>query len=133
MIAYLDVNCLIYFVEKNPLWWPRIVARIATLRAVGGTLAVSDLSRAECLVGPYKSGNAAVLASYHAVFSDPEIQILPITPAACDRSARMRAATGLKLPDALHLAIAIEFGCGLFLTNDLKLARCQDIPVEILK
>jgi predicted nucleic acid-binding protein len=38
----------------------------------------------------------------------------------------------LKVPDCLHLAAAIEHGCGLFLTNDADLTKCPQIPVEIL-
>jgi predicted nucleic acid-binding protein len=132
MIVYLDVNCLIYFVERNPAWWPKITSRIAALRAAGNELAVSDLTRAECLVGPFKSGNSAVLASYQAVFADPDVQVLPLTATVCERGARIRATYGLKLPDALHLAAALEHGCGLFLTNDLQLKKCQEVNVEVL-
>jgi hypothetical protein len=32
----------------------------------------------------------------------------------------------------LHLAAAIEQGCGLFLTHDAQLKQCHDILVEIL-
>ena len=28
MIVYLDANCVIYFVERNPVWWPSIKARV---------------------------------------------------------------------------------------------------------
>lgn len=45
---------------------------------------------------------------------------------------RLGSAMRFKLPDALHLAAAIEHGCGLFLTNDAKLANCTDITVEVL-
>jgi predicted nucleic acid-binding protein len=47
---------------------------------------------------------------------------------------RLRAASAfkLKVPDCLHLAAAIEHGCGLFLTHDAQLKLCKDIPVEIL-
>jgi len=132
MIVYLDANCVIYFVERNPVWWPLITARIAALRAAGDELAVSDLTRTECLVGPLRSGDATILASYQAFFSDPAIRVLPLTAPVCERAAHVRATYGLKLPDALHLAAAIEHGCGLFLTNDAQLARCTDIPVEVL-
>jgi hypothetical protein len=33
---------------------------------------------------------------------------------------------------ALHLATAIEHGCGIFLTNDAQLGCCSAIPVEVL-
>ena len=132
MIAYLDTNCVIYFVERNPAWWPKVVARIARLRAGGDELAVGDLTRAECLVGPFKHGNATLEASYRAFFADPDIKVFALTPAVCERAARLRAAHRFDLADALHLATAGEHGCGLFLTNDAKLARCPSPPVEVL-
>jgi hypothetical protein len=26
VIVYFDTNCIIYFVERNPTWWPKVVA-----------------------------------------------------------------------------------------------------------
>ncbi|MCS7080213.1 MAG: PIN domain-containing protein [Chloracidobacterium sp.] len=40
---------------------------------------------------------------------------------------------GIKLPDALHLATAIEHGCGSFVTADAQLAVCKEVDVEVLK
>jgi predicted nucleic acid-binding protein len=81
-----------------------------------------------------KSGDAAVLSDYHRFFSSPAITMLALTAAACERVAEIRVASGLKikLPDALHLATAVEHRCGLLLTNDVQLARCSAIRVEIL-
>ena len=56
-----------------------------------------------------------------------------MSAAVCERSARIRATYRfLELVDSLHLATAAESGCGLFLTSDAQLARCTDIPVEVL-
>jgi predicted nucleic acid-binding protein len=52
--------------------------------------------------------------------------------AVWERAARLGATFNLKPLDSLHLATAIEHGCGLFLTNDTQLTRCTDIPVEVL-
>ena len=51
MTAYLDTNVVIYFVEQHPVWGPKVVARIAAIRASGNGFAVSDLTRMECQVG----------------------------------------------------------------------------------
>ena len=132
MIVCLDANCVIYLVEKNPTWGKKVAVRIAALRRAGDQIAVSDLVRTLALVGPFVSGLAAVLTAYRAFFNDPAVQSLSLTPAVCERAARVRAAYGFEVPDVLHLAAAIEPGCGLFLTNDFQLARCTDISVEVL-
>jgi predicted nucleic acid-binding protein len=134
MLICLDTNCVIYLIENNPIWGPRIVARLALARAAGDTVAVCDLARSECLIGPLAKGNAALLAEYQRFFASPTVQMLPLTIAVLERAAEVRIASAMhfELPDCLHLASAIEHGCGLFLTNDAQLARCTAIPVEVL-
>jgi predicted nucleic acid-binding protein len=134
MIVCLDADCTIYFVEQNPVWGPKVTARVAALRAAGDEIAVSDLARTECLAKPLATGDVAVVADYQAFFADPEIRTLPLTAPVCERAARVRAASAfkLKVPDCLHVAAAIEHGCGLFLTHDAQLKQCKDIAVEVL-
>ncbi len=52
-MVYLDTNCVIYLVEQNPTWLPKVTVRIARLRAAHDQLVIGDLTRAECLVGPF--------------------------------------------------------------------------------
>jgi predicted nucleic acid-binding protein len=134
MVICLDTNCVIYLVERNPVWGAKVVSRLAAAKAVGDAVAVCDLARAECLIGPLKSGDAAVLADYQRFFSSSAVTMLPVTPRVCERAAEIRVASLLKirLPDALHLAAAAEYGCGRFLTNDAQLFRCPTIAVEVL-
>jgi predicted nucleic acid-binding protein len=134
MIVCLDADCTIYFVEQSPVWGPRMNARLAALRAAGHEIAVSDLTRTECLAGPLAQGNSAVIADYQSFFADPAVRLLPLTAAVCEKAALLRAASSfqLKVPDCLHLAAAIEHGCGLFLSHDDQLRQCTAIPVEIL-
>lgn len=134
MIVCLDANCVIYLVEADATWGPKITAKLAVLRAAGHEIAVSDLGRTECLAVPFASGDAAIIADYQTFFASPAIRVLPLTAAVCERAARLRAASRfrLKVPDCLHLAAAIEHGCGSFLTNDRQLIICTDIFVEVL-
>ncbi|HWG41497.1 MAG TPA: PIN domain-containing protein [Gemmataceae bacterium] len=134
MIVCLNANCVIYLIEADAIWGPKITMRVAALRAAGHEIAVSDLSRTECLAAPLAAGDAAILADYQTFFASPSIRVLPLTAAVCERAAQIRAASRfrLKTPDCLHLAAAVEHGCGTFLTNDRQLALCTDVVVEIL-
>lgn len=132
MIVFLDAHPVIYFIEQPPVWGAIATARIARFRADGDQLAVSDLIRMECQVGPLKSGDAARLNDFAAFFAAPDVLILAITAGVCDRAVRIRATHNFKPLDSLHLATAVEHGCGLFLTADAKLARFPDITVEVL-
>ena len=132
-MVYLDTNCVIYFVEQNPAWVSKVIARLTRFRAANDRMAVGDLTWAECLVGPFASGDAVVEASYRAFFTDPDIRVLPMTMSICERAARIRAVHKFEMVDSLHLATATEHGCGLFLTSDAKLKTCRDILVEVLR
>jgi predicted nucleic acid-binding protein len=72
-----------------------------------------------------------ILADYAAFFQAADVTVFPLT-AVCERAARIRATYKIKPLDALHLATAIEHGCGLFLTKDARLQRCTQITVETL-
>jgi uncharacterized protein len=132
MIICLDANIIIYLVERNPLWEPKVSARIAASRAAGDEIAVSDAARLECLVGPFQTGNAADLASYAAFFASPSARKLPVTVAVWERAARIRAAYGFSALDSVHLATAVEHRCTRFLSNDAQLKKFPDIIVEVL-
>jgi uncharacterized protein len=132
MTLYLDANIVIYLVEKHPIQRPKAVARLTAAQAAGDTLTISDLTRMECQVGPLKSGNAVLLAEFNAFFRLPTVTVLNLTPAVFDRAAHVRAVHGFNALDSLHLASAVEYSCGIFLTNDVQLARFPDIRVEIL-
>ena len=72
------------------------------------------------------------LADYVAFFNDPALRVFSLTAAVCERAAHIRAIDKFKPLDALHLAAAVENGCGLFLTNDAQLRRFPGITVEVL-
>ena len=105
-----------------------------TYRPLGGgeRLAVSDLVRMECQVGPLKRNDALLLSKFAVFFASPDVQVLSISAAVCDRAAMIRAHHGVKPLDALHLATAVENGCSLFLTNDNRLGKFPNIPLEVL-
>ena len=132
MILFLDTNIVIYVVEGNPAFAPKAVLRLATAQSAGDSFMISDLTRMECVVGPLKTNNTVVQASFHAFFTRSDVRVGPITGAVCDRAARIRATHNFKPMDALHLAAAVEHGASIFLTADARLAPFTDLTVEVL-
>jgi predicted nucleic acid-binding protein len=132
MLVYCDTVILIYFLEQTGVLQSKTTARLAAIRAAGDELAASDLTRLECRVGPIKRNDALLLARYDALFSKSDVRLVPLTGSVYDRAAEIRARNPFKLADAIHLAAAVEAGCGLFLTNDRKLTQFTDISVEVL-
>ena len=60
------------------------------------------------------------------------MELIPATLAIWEDAARIRATTGLKTPDALHAASALQAGCALFLTIDSDYRRVQGLPITVL-
>ena len=132
MIVALDSNIVIYLIEANPTWTPIAVARLTVLRSAGDEIAFCDVGRLECLIKPIASGNAIDVATYRSFFNSPQVKMLPVNPSTWEQAAQIGATFRLKPLDSLHLAAAIEHGCGRFLTNDAQMARCTAISVEVL-
>ena len=131
MLDYIDGAILIYHYDGGPFQAPA-VRWLAALKAAGDELAISDLVRMECRVGPLCSGDETKLKIFDGFFARPDIRTASLTPAVFDRAAQIRADRGFKTPDAIHLAAAVESGCDRFLTNDLRLSRFAGLAVETL-
>ncbi len=132
MLVYLDSVLCIYAVEGAPTFQARARARLATMRAAGDQPALSDLTWLECRVKPIRLGDAVGLADMEAFLTASDVVRVPLPTMAYERACRIRALHNYKLADALHLAAAVEAGCGLFLTNDHRLSGFPDIAVEVL-
>lgn len=92
----------------------------------------SELSRLECRVKPLRDGEPALLAAFDSYFADIIAQVIPLSHSVIDLATDLRARYNFRTPDAIHLASAISGQCDLFLTNDLYLERCQEIPIELI-
>ena len=60
------------------------------------------------------------------------MQLVDITADVAEKATELRANLNLKTPDAIHLASAILVKAAAFLTGDKGLARCGEVPVEVL-
>lgn len=132
MLIYCDSVILMYYFDHVGSFHVRAAKRLAAIAAAGDQIAISDLVRLEYRILPLKNGDSTKLALFDGFCASPDIHLVPITTPVFDRAAQLRATYRFKLGDSLHLAAAVEAGCGAFLTNDYRLAACSDIPVEVL-
>ena len=129
----LDASTLIYFVEGSEPLRERIARRLDVVRAdPAGQLVASRLARLECRVKPLRNNNPILLGEYDAVFGAARFVLIDVSAAVLDRATDLRARHGFKVPDAIHLASAIEAGADAFLTGDAGLAKCPDVKVEVI-
>jgi predicted nucleic acid-binding protein len=132
MLIYCDSVILMYYFDHTGPFNVRATNRLATLAAAGDRVAISDVVRLEYRVKPLKMGDVTKLTLFDAFCARPDVQVVPITTAVFDRATAIRVAHNFRLGDSLHLAAAVEGGCGRFLTNDTRLSGFTDIPVEVL-
>ena len=130
--VYLDTMGFIYSVERiepyrsilEPMWRQAQRGRIV--------IATSELTALETLVKPFREGDSVSASMYRAALDAVEVRLIPATRALWEEAARLRAATGLKAPDALHAASALQHGCALFVTNDGDFKRVSQLAVSVL-
>jgi predicted nucleic acid-binding protein len=144
MLYFLDSCIVIYAVEGQPAFQQRALAHIAALEAAGASFVISDLVRNECLVVPFGNNDGALALQYFRFFQGSNLRTVTLTSAMHERAAMIRGSyyypnadpnanpRRYSLPDAHHLAAAVEAGCDRFLTNDDQLAGYADITVEEL-
>ena len=131
-LVYLDANGLIYSVERvepyrtllEPMWQ----------EAQDGNLAIvsSPVLVIEVLVKPLRDGNTEIESQYRELFAANGVRLLDASYQVFEDAARLRAETGLRMPDALHAATALRANCGIFITNDTDFRRVQGLPIVVL-
>lgn len=121
---YLDTNALIGILERAENLdeaQDRLVGEIND----GGLEAVtSELALAECLVKPIADRDETMIRNYMWLLATDSkfLRVIPVTRDVILEAARVRAASGIKLPDAIHLATAKIAACQAFVSNDKRLA-----------
>jgi predicted nucleic acid-binding protein len=125
----LDAVAFIYFIEQHPTFLPLL--RPLFMEADHGRILVtSALTLHETLVVPIRLGNAPLADQYEAVLTEARgIRLIDISRDQLRAAARLRAATKVKTPDALHLAAAMSAGCRCFVTNDRRLPNIPGLNV----
>ncbi len=119
MRLFLDSCIVIYVVEKIEPWRTRIEE--ALLLRKWDRVIVSDLVQLECLIVPYRTSDKAAERAFLQYFE--RCERAPLQSSTFELAAHIRADHGLKTPDALHLAAALEAGCTELWTNDNRFAR----------
>jgi predicted nucleic acid-binding protein len=128
---YLDTNVFIYALELAAFAesLPELFEAIDRYEIEAVT---SELSLAETLVKPLRDGNEQLRTTFEArLETGGGLLVVPIDRAVLVRAAELRAATPkLKLPDAIHIATALDTNCHAILSND---DRLETMHLELLR
>jgi predicted nucleic acid-binding protein len=118
---YLDTNFIIKAFETFDGVAKKAAQLLSDAKVVSPPRFVTtELTLAELLVLPHRNADDALIHAYNElIYSSPWLDVRPVTRDILISAAKLRAVNpARKLPDAVHVATAIECACSHFLSSD---------------
>jgi predicted nucleic acid-binding protein len=129
-VVGVDASIFIYFIEEHPRFLALLDPLFEDADAGRRELVTSALTLLEVLVVPYRAGNQALANRYEALLTRSRgIRVVDLGREQLRAAAQLRAATGIKTPDALQVVAALTAGCSTFLTNDRRLPKIPGLRI----
>ena len=126
----VDTAIFIYWIEEDPRFMPLVEPLFEEVAAGTREMVTSALTLLELLVVPYRAGDADLAQRYEELLTNSRgIAVIDLSRDQLRIAAQLRAATGVKTPDALQLAAATSAGCTAFLTNDRSIPAIRGLRV----
>lgn len=126
-LVLVDAAPIIYVLEARP----RLAARFEPLFQLQEqghvALAVSTVTMAEVLAGPFTQGEEALARRYRAVLES--WQVVELTGDIAEQAGRLRAQYKLKLPDAVQLASALAINADALVTHDRDFGKVRGMRI----
>ncbi len=126
-IVLVDTAPWIYLLEDHAEFAPRFVGLFEAAERGQIQLALSTVTLAEVLTGPFKAGQTALAKRYETALG--AYQVVPLSAAVASLAAQLRVQYRLKLPDAVQLASALQIGAAALVTHDRDFSAVQGLPV----
>ena len=128
--VFLDTSPIIYLIESNPLFYPKISSYVAISIKNDVPILTSVISIAEFGVKPKKINKLELIEDLEQMLSVLQIKVVDINLETAEISSSLRAKyQSLKSFDALQRASAISNNCNVFVTNDKRLKTITEINV----
>jgi len=123
----VDTAPWIYLLEDHAEFAPHFLGLFEAAERGQIQLALSTVTLAEVLTGPFKAGQTALAKRYETALG--AYQVVPLSAAIASLAAQLRVQYRLKLPDAVQLASALEIGAAALITHDRDFSAVQGLPV----
>lgn len=133
--VYLDSNILIYAVEGVSATAGPAKKLIAFLRANRNLTFTSEIALAEVLAPP-KARGAWPLHIKRRVYLNllifsGAVSLIPVTRDILIETAELRKTIPLKLPDAIHLVLAIRLDCKFMVSGDSHFRKLPSHMIHV--
>lgn len=131
--VFFDTNIFIYLLEGSAVFKRQIHSIQLGIKYAEFAVFASEIVFAEILPVHVKANNRKNIQSAIKFLSGSgAFDLVPVDRDICIRSGFIRGMTGMKIPDALHVATAIHAGCDVFLTNDKRIKTPENIELLAL-
>jgi predicted nucleic acid-binding protein len=129
----LDTAPLIYFIERNPVYLSHIRPVFLAVERGDIRIVTSTLTLTEVLSHPIQRSDHELVQRYRNILLNSSgLTIVPVSTDIAIEAASLRAAHGLKTPDAIQLATARRSGASALLTNDDDFASVNSLQILAL-
>ena len=122
---YLDACLYIYYLENHHEFGASAARFFEKAEAGKHFLVASPLILHEILSGLYGQPDIDTDQIYGLLVTYPGIRWIDYSIEIADLSAQLRAESGVRTPDSIHLATAIFAKCQNFITNDRRLEKIK--------
>ena len=123
----VDTAPFIYVLESHPQFSDTFVGMFEAAARGSLTLALSTITLAEVLTGPFRAGQTALAKRYEKALS--QYRLVEVSAPIAALAAQLRAQYRLKLPDAIQLATALDIGATAFVTHDRDFSQVTGIDI----
>ena len=123
----VDTAPWIYILEDHPEFAPRFVGLFDDAEQGHVQLALTTVTLAEVLTGPFKAKQPALAKRYEKTLG--RYRVVPLSAQVAALAAQLRMQYRLKLPDAVQLASALDIGAAALVTHDRDFSKVLDFPV----
>jgi predicted nucleic acid-binding protein len=123
----VDTAPFIYVLESHPQFADQFVGLFEAAAAGDLTIALSTITLAEVLTGPFKAGQTALAKRYEKALS--QYNVIPVSTPIAVLAAQLRVQYRLKLPDAIQLATGLDIGAAAFVTHDRDFSQVTGVEI----
>ena len=130
----VDTAVFIYFIEEAPDFLPIVAPLFQDADTGNRELVTSAVTLLEVLVVPYRASDHTLAERYEALLTRSRgVRLIDLTRDQLLSAAQLRAATGVRTPDALQMAAALSARCTAFITNDRRLPSVPGLRIIQLR
>jgi len=131
--VFLDTAPLIYYIEENSQYSTILNKLFLENRNGVFQFQTSVITLLEVLVLPMRMNEIQLVEQYQNILCNTStIDIFDLNIEIAKKAAAFRAKYGLKTPDSIQIASAVDASADFFFTNDIRLKAVKEIEILVL-